>query len=250
MLSKLFPMPQNDGLNAAASATVLQTRAQLSTIIQQKLGKALPGSPQDGALGTNGQDYLQQQVQQAKSALDQLKNKVSKLGGSSSNMVIPDFKPNSQKTKTIWSRLVYGLNIQNTPGNNFFPATSNIAAMLGYKINDNVETGAGAAYLLGWGSPVKNIHFSNQGIGLRSYLQIRAKKSYWFTGGFEENYSQTATLNSANRIYYWQNSLLAGITKKYKVGKETCNLQLLYDFLANQEIPKTSGLKFRVGYTF
>jgi len=49
-------------------------------------------------------------------------------------------------------------------------------------------------------------------------------------------------------VNLWQKSALAGITKKYKMGKKEGNMQLLYDFLAGQQRPVAQPLKFRIGY--
>jgi hypothetical protein len=118
-------------------------------------------------------------------------------------------------------------------------------------VNDRITTGFGIAYLLGWGSPVKNIHFSNQGIGLRSFIEVKAKGSFWATGGFEYNYMQAfAGITNIKNLDLWQKSILAGLTKKYKVGNKTANIQLLYDFLAYRQIPYSSPVKFRIGYNF
>jgi hypothetical protein len=49
------------------------------------------------------------------------------LGGGSSDMAMPEFKPNNQKTKSFWKRMEYGLNIQSQKTNAFLPTTSDIA---------------------------------------------------------------------------------------------------------------------------
>jgi hypothetical protein len=51
----------------------------------------------------------------------------------------------------------------------------------------------------------------------------------------------------------WQQSGLVGISKvisiKSKFFKKT-KLQLLWDFLSYEQVPRTQALKFRVGYNF
>ncbi len=252
-LASIFPMPQQDGAVSVSLPSNLQTRAQINNLIQQKLGKSLPGIPGQNPAANNSTNYLEQQVQQAKSQLDQLKSKFSKLGSSGGDIVMPDFKPNNQKTKTFLQRIEYGLSMQNTPGNSLLPATSNIGAILGYKINDNMTSGVGVSYLVGWGAPIKNIHLSSQGIGLRSFIDIRAKGSFWLTAGYEDNLVRSNAITSTGASALsdkWQSSLLAGITKKIKMGNKNCNLQLLYDFLEGPGFPNWPALKFRVGYSF
>ena len=72
MLASLFRLPgdPNDPVPLASLAG-LQTRAQVNNLIQQQIG-------------TNGQAQFQQNMQDAQSQLQQLKNKVSQFGSGSS----------------------------------------------------------------------------------------------------------------------------------------------------------------------
>ncbi|OIR12070.1 hypothetical protein GALL_63210 [mine drainage metagenome] len=244
ILAQLFPMPQN--LGTAQALAGLQTRSSVTQQLQQQLGSA-----------TNPQAYMQQQMQAAQTQLNQLKDKINQLGGGSSDIVMPDFKPNTQKTKSFLKRIEYGFNIQSQKTNSLLPTTSDIAITLGYKLSDKATVGTGASYKLGWGNGLNHISMSNQGIGLRSYMDIKLKGSIWITGGYEQNWlPQLATALDSVNVHPsgwgkgWQTSGLIGITKKYKIGKKTSNLQLLWDFLSYRQIPMTPALKFRVGYQF
>ena len=105
---------------------------------------------------------------------------------------------------------------------------------------------------MGWGTGIKNIKLSSEGIGLRSYVDVKAKGSIWLSGGFEYNYlSSFRNLQDLqNNIDVWQRSALLGLSKKYKVGKKEGNMQLLYDFLHREENPPSQAIKFRIGYIF
>lgn len=241
-LALLFPTPDNYGTPAALAG--LQTRASTQSIIAQRMG----------AGGMDPQQYIQQQSQAAQAELNKLKDKVNQLGGSSgsSDMTMPDFKPDGQKTKSFLQRLEYGFNIQNTRSTALLPSTSDFAVTLGYKVNDKISTGIGMSYKLGWGTGWDNIQFSSQGIGLRSYIDIRAKGSWWITGGWEYNYLQEfIKIEEIKNIDVWQKSALIGVTKKIKMGKKrSSNVQLLYDFMAARQVPQAQALKFRIGYSF
>ena len=244
-LALLFPMPAGYGTTQALAG--LQTRTQIQRILTQSIGA--------GGGSMNPEQYLQQQLQNAQTQLSRLKNKASQLGlgSGSSEMTMPDFKPDNQKTKSFFQRLEYGINIQSDRGTSLLPVTSDLALTLGYKISDRATVGTGLAYKLGWGTGWNHIALSSQGVGLRSYLDIKAKGSIWITGGFEYNYYNAfASLHDLENIPVdaWQKSALAGITKKYKIGKREGNMQLLYDFLANTEVPRGQVLKFRVGWNF
>src|SRR5262249_46220880 len=147
-----------------------------------------------------------------------------------SDMVMPDFKPDQQRIRSFFQRLEYGFNIQSQPGQSFLPAISDIALTLGYKLSDNKRFGIGASYKIGWGNGFKDMHISSEGIGLRSYVDVKAKGSIWLSGGFEYNYlsSFRSVQDLHNNIDAWQRSALVGLSRKYKVGKKEGNMQLLY----------------------
>ena len=121
-------------------------------------------------------------------------------------------------------------------------------------MNDKNIIGIGASYKIGWGKDIKHIVITSQGMGLRSFLDIKVKKSFYASGGFEYNYQKP--FNEAQQLYNlddWQQSGLLGITKivsiKTKLFKKT-KLQLLWDFLSYRQSPRAQPIKFRVGYNF
>ena len=239
LLAQLFPMPSDIGTSQALAG--LHTRTQVTGQLTQLIGNS--GS------GINPQQYAQQQLQGAQTEINQLKDKINKFGGGSSDLVTPDFKPNNQKTKSFWKRIEYGLNVQSQKPNGLLPVTTDMAVTIGYKLNDKSIMGVGAAYKMGWGKDINHISFSSQGIGLRSYVDIKLKGSIWITGGYEQNYMQGfEKIPLLDDYSKWQQSGLIGLSKKYKVNKKTGNIQLLWDFLSYKQIPRTTELKFRLGY--
>jgi hypothetical protein len=245
MLASLFRLPgdPNDPL-AQASLAGLQTRAQVNNLIQQQLSSGGPGA----------QAQFQQNMQDAQSQMNQLKNKLAQYGSSSSDDILPEgFKPNNQRTKAFWNRVEYGTNFQSQRATNLFPVTSDIGISVGYKLNDRSVIGIGTSYKLGWGSGWNHIKLSNEGIGLRSFVDWKIKGSFWLSGGYEQNY-KTAFADFAELKDYngWQQSGLLGLSKvvslKTKFFKNT-KLQLLWDFLSYQQVPRTQPVVFRIGYS-
>jgi hypothetical protein len=241
-LAGLFNLPGNYG--DPATLTGLQTRDQVSSLIQSQLLSAGPG----------GAAALQASLQSAQSQLQTYKDKLSKLGSGGSDIDMPDFKPNDQKIKTFWKRLEYGTNFQTTRNNYAFPTVSDLGLSAGYKLNDRSTIGLGASYKLGWGNGIQHIHFSSQGVGLRSFIDIKIKGSFSASGGLEYNY--TTPFRSMQQLYQWDNwtkSGLIGLSKtvsmKSRVFKKT-KVQLLWDFLSYQQVPKTQAIIFRLGYNF
>jgi len=236
-LGMLFPMPDNYGTPQALNG--LQTRASVANLISQRMGT-----------GTNQEQYLQQQVQSADASLSQLKDKAIKTG-SSSDMEMPRFTPNTQKTKRFLQRIEYGVNLQSQKSTFILPATTDVAATIGYRFSDAATAGVGISYKVGWGSSLNHIALSNEGVGFRSYADLKMKGSIWITGGCEYNYMQTfAKWSDVADVNRWQKSALLGIEKKYKIGKKSSNMQLLYDFLWKTQIPNAQPFRFRIGYTF
>jgi hypothetical protein len=248
ILTSLFRMPGSGDPNDPAylaSLAGLQTRAQVNNIIQQQV---VGGGP-------NAAQAFQQNLQAAQSQLNELKSKVLKSGGGNSNDIMPEgFKPNDQKTKTFFQRLEYGTNFQTQKARTYFPVTSDIGLSAGYKINNKSIVGIGASYKLGLGSGWRNIKFTQEGAGLRTFIDWKLKGSFWISGGWEANYRTVYnSVIQLKDLNAWQQSGLIGISKsipvKTKFFKKT-KLLLLWDFMSYQQIPKTQPLLFRMGYNF
>ncbi|HEY4291343.1 MAG TPA: hypothetical protein VGN00_29785 [Puia sp.] len=241
-LSALFHLPGNYA--SPDALTGLQTKDVVAQQIQGQVAAA----------GPNGASALQSNMQSAESQLDGYKDKLSKLGQGNGNVDMPDFKPNDQKTKTFWKRIEYGANFQTTHNSYYFPTVTDLGLSIGYKLGHSNIVGVGASYKLGWGNGIQHVALSSQGVGLRSFLEIKIKSSFSATGGFEYNYTTPFTsFQDIRQIQRWTQSGLIGISKtvsmKSRFFKQT-KLQLLWDFLSYQQVPKTQPVLFRIGYNF
>jgi hypothetical protein len=242
-LGSLFNLPGSLS-NSSASVAGLQTRASVMQDLLSRFGS------------TQGvQHIVQQNMQAAQSQLTELKNKVNQYmpNGGSSDDELPDFKPNNQKTKSFLQRLELGTNFQNRRSSGILPVTSDIGLSLGYKLTDKSIIGIGVSYKVGWGQNIRNVRFSSQGAGLRSFTDVKLKGSFWISGGFEMNYQ-----NEFNRIAIlksmtaWQQSGLLGMSKVVSLQSrffKRTKVQLMWDFLSYQQVPRTQPLVFRMGYT-
>ena len=244
-LGQLFSLPTSTGATAVSMAG-LQTRAMLERELTQRFGS--------GAAVTQ---RLQQNVRGAQSEINALKDKAAQYSSGeygnrgSTDMEVPDFKPNSQKSKSFLKRLEWGTNLQTQRGSYLFPITSDIGLSLGYKLNDKSSLGVGTSYKLGWGSGWDNLRITHQGVSLRSFIDYRLKGSLFISGGYEQNYrSAIHSMQQLKDQSAWQSSGLVGVSKKYKVSKKVKgSMQLLWDFLSYQQIPKTQAILFRIGYS-
>jgi hypothetical protein len=244
MLASLFGSPSSNGGGTVASLAGLQTRASVTTLIQNQIATG----------GPNAQQQIQQNIQAAQTELTKLKDKVLQAGGSNGDMEMPDFKPNQQKTKTFLQRIELGSNLQTTKTSGYLPAGLDIGLSVGYKINNRSIIGIGTSYKMGI-STQQRLSFSHQAVGIRSFLDWKIKKQFFITGGYEMNYNtQFKNIEQLKQYNAWQPSALAGITKKIYVKTKWfkgTSLLLLYDFLYLRSVPvRQSPVVFRMGYQF
>jgi hypothetical protein len=244
LLAKLFRMPGDPNDPAyMASLSGLQTRSQVYALVQQQI--------QNG--GPNAGQVFQQNISGAQAQLKKLQNSITGFGRRGSDDIMPEgFKPNSQKSKSVLQRIEVGTNFQTQKGSNYFPNNTDLGLSLGYKLNDKSIIGIGASYKMGMGRGWDAIKFTSEGGGLRSFIDWKIKGSFWISGGFEMNYRSAFNRFDQLRNYSsWQRSGLIGISKsmpiKTRFFKKT-KIQMLWDFLSYQQIPKTQPIVFRIGY--
>lgn len=236
------------GLFASANASTavdpsLPTRDQVMQLVQQRIG----------AGGQGAQQAFSQQLQQAQSEMAKLKEKFSEMGISpGGDMNMPDFKPNNLRTKKFLQRIELGSNIQSSRANNYFPVSSDLAFSAGYRLDEKKTIGLAVSGKVGWGKSFRQINITSQGVGMRLYVEWRAKGNIWLTGGAEVNYLRPIESLAVFKNYSsWNKSALAGISRKYKVGKKLKgNMQVLYDFMHRKHTPATDAIVWRVGYNF
>ena len=236
-LAGLFNLPATGD---AGNLTGLQTVSQMQGVLQSRIT----------SMGPEGIKIVQAGLSSAQNALASLRNR---LNSGADYTDIPSFIPNKQKTKPLSKRLLYGLDLQNSPGNNFLPNYIDIGLSLGLKFTDRLTTGVGMSYKLGYGKDLKHIRFSNIGLGFRSYIDWKIKKGFFLSGGAEINYlSAFDSIKELQDYNAWKKAALLGFSKtftlKTKVFKNT-KFSLLYNFL-HAQVPRTQTIVFRTGYNF
>jgi len=244
-LATLFASPSSvsgiGSLTSPSPVNGLPSRAAVQQLIQGQLPASV----------LNVEKLVQQQTGIAQSELDNLKNKLDQKGGMQGKDM-PDNQPNSQKSKSFGRRLEYGVNAQFARNTTLFPATGNFGLQIGYKLNDKSCIGIGASYRMGLGTGWNHIQFTNEAVGVRTYLKWKMKHSFFIQGGGEWNYlTRFSSVAQLKDLSAWQASALAGIGKEYKIrGKLNGDIQVLYDFLYSRHIPVSQPVMFRVGYNF
>ncbi len=241
-LAGLFGVSPDYGSSGAVDG--LQTRDEVQQLMQQQISSG----------GAGGVAAMQSNLESAHQELDQFKDKLSSLGAGSGDIDMPNFKPNIQKTRSFLNRLDLGINMQTTKANWYFPSTTDIGLSIGYKIFKGNVIGIGGSYKIGWGTNIREVRLTSQGMSLRSFVDIQVKKSFIISGGFEENLLTPFTSLSQTQVTsLWQKSGLIGVSKLVslpgKVVKKT-KASLLWDFLSSYESPRTEAIKFRIQYGF
>jgi hypothetical protein len=248
MLADMFAMPGGDDPAALAqSMQGLQTRASVQSLIQNQVAGG----------GVNAADVFQANLADAQNSLTSLKTKLQQMAQSgSSDIDMPDFRPNPNKTRSFLKRIELGTSIQTVKSNLVFPVTTDVSVSAGYRLNRQNVVGVRAAYKMGWGKDIRHMHITSEGMGIGSFVDIKLKGSFFVSGGFELNFQQAA--DSLRQLHGydlkdWSKSGLLGISKivslKTKFFTKT-KLQLLWDFLSYQQLPRTTPVKFRIGYSF
>ncbi|HEY8401159.1 MAG TPA: hypothetical protein VIK89_07855 [Cytophagaceae bacterium] len=247
-LASLFRLPSiNGGSGGIDPATLSEDLRGLQTrdMIQEQLGRMIASG------GPNGAEILEQRIQSVQSRMQGLKNKINEVGGGVSESDTPDFKPNQEKTKSFFKRLDFGINVQSNRSNSYFPTTSDIGFSLGYKLSETSALGIGTSYRIGWGRDIRHIQITHERVGLRTFMDVKVTGSFYFTGGYEQNFrSAFNNIGALEDKSKWEQSGLIGINKKYKLSKKSNgSMQLLYD-LFWKEHAVGKALVFRVGYIF
>jgi len=224
----------------------LQTRDMVNKLMKDQMS----------LLGPDGDKILDEQLQEARLEMDKLKQQAAGEG----DVTIPGFKPNGQKTKSLWQHIEIGTDIQSTKGNSLLPATTDIGLSVAYHITKKGIIGIGGSWKIGTGKDILHVHITHEGIGLRSFLEYTIIKGFGIRGGWESNFLlkqiSTENLILMKKPENWQQSALIGISKKMviplklpvlKKKSATGSVQLLYDFLHESHVPATPALQLRVG---
>lgn len=226
-------------------------------------GQGLPGRDQVLASfekqvnpmgGPNVSSLMQKNVQSASGVVDQLRDKIkSYAGNNGTDIDLPNFTPNDQKTKSFLKRLQIGTDFQTVHSTFYYPASTDFGVSLAYKLDSKNVIGIGTSLKMGWGSDINHVKITAEGTSIRSFTDINIKKNFYASGGFEYNYQEPFNPRHFPELQNWTQSGLIGISRKTALNSKLMKgmkMQLLWDFLSYQQIPRTQPLKFRIGYTF
>lgn len=238
-LADLFPTAAGPD-SSYSSPSGLQSRYALKKLMEDRLGEQ-HGSPYNRLL---------QQIPSVQQQLHSMDVAIPALPAENMlNHRERVIAVNRQKGKSFGQRLELNVNIQQTKARLSLPVLSDVAASVGYRLDDKRVIGIGLAYRMGLGNGWRNLRLSHEGLGFRSYLDWKLIGSVWLTGGYEQNYfSSFARENTGRSDLAWQGSPLLGVSKLVKLDRgpvKKARFQLLLDLGHKEQRPL---FLFRVHY--
>jgi hypothetical protein len=201
-LAGFLGTPADYGTQAGTEG--LQTRTQVQQLI---LGES------------SGIAELQSNLESVRQQLDQFQGKLSSADADSGNMNMPDFQPNQQKTKSLLKRIEIGTNLQTERANYFFPGTTDIGLSIDHKLPGSNIIGIGESHEISWSQNISHIRSSSERASTRSFLDIKLKKSFYASGGYELNHRKAFTsFSQISSVNDWTRSGPIGISKIVSLG--------------------------------
>ena len=152
------------------------------------------------------------------------------------------------KKKSFLKKFEVSASVQHAKHNDFFPVCSDVGVSVGFRPIKKLIIGIGPTLRVGWGAGFKDIHVSQQGYSLRSYLDYATKTNFQVSAGLETSYFPAPGDGSQLSVGLnrWKRSALAGLGKRIKWAKrKQAEIKLLYDFLARRHLPQTNQFSFR-----
>ncbi len=213
-----------------------QTKQQMQATITQKMGKDLGGFSKQMNKGVKTFQENVSNVSKTKQGLKGIRN-IDK----------PSFKINPMRGKPFRKRIEKQYNWQTTRATlNGKPATIEISAMAGFRQTPKLSYGIGISTTIGLGQSWSNIHFTWQGLGLRSYAAWQWQYGIGAYAGYERIYKQAAFTGASEKTgdfvptnhnaSKWSESVLLGVTKTYNINtKWNGAIQVLYDIWWQQK---------------
>lgn len=238
------PMQGAGGANSQEALQKMgyQTKQQLQKSLQDKFGSGMGAVSQQAGAAVQ---QWQSKVTDASSGIKDARQGMSSIR----NLQKPAFKVNPMRGLPFIKRLSYHYSWQMTRATGEGrPAILEPSAMVGFKHTPKLEYGLGTATDLGLGQSWQNIHFSFEGIGLRSFATWKWQYGLGAYAGYERTYKQFAFTNkqsssdavdiipTSHNTNAYSESILIGLTKSYRINKKYNGaIQLLYDIWWQQK---------------
>lgn len=240
-LASMFVLPGATDPDVGKLATDgLQTRATVQQAVQSRFGKEFNVQQ----MVANNVTAAGQHQANSFMSLPSLS-----LPAINTHQQMPTATSDAPRGRPLRKRLEYAVDVQTIKATNYWPVTTDMAASIGYRWSTNTTIGLGASFKMGWGPDWRHLAFSCQGVGLRSFMDLKIKGSMSATLGAELNHQRLRGDHLPASIKDWQQSVLAGVTKRYQVSsKLQGKMQLLFDALHAQHVPATPAVLFRLGY--
>lgn len=193
-------------------------------------------------ISSNGPGAMQQirdNIQAGQNQLEQLKAKLgsAQLAGGGSSNDIPSFKANEMRKKSFFKRLSFGTNYQFTAARGTAPQMLDLGVQVAYQFSKDKQAGVGLSYKLGMGKSWRQVALSSEGLGMRSFFDLRIKGGIYASGGLELQYNKRFyQLRQLQLREQWNQLALIGVSKKMNLGRKAgAGISVQYNIFAHQQ---------------
>lgn len=215
-------------------------KSQLYDDLQKKFNDQFDGLA--SGLGKNVSDYsksLQNATVKLKSA-KQFQNSINQARQSSESVL--GFKVNPMRCKPFLQRLEkqFTWQVNRASANGMTPSILQLAGMVGFRQSPKLTTGVGVGIGIGLGQNFSNIHFSFQGLSVRTYVNYKIALGISAYVGYERTLKLPSVIANNENLkaselihnnHNYQESALLGLTERYMISQKLNGaIQLLYDF--------------------
>lgn len=217
---------------------VLQYQDQIKEATQVNQSKA------------KGVNYFEGKEDVLAKAMDQsseLKKKYSKVVNS--NDLSTATKRNSLEGTSFWGRLVFGGTFQIHIDEQ---SSIDLNPELAYRINKKWDVGIGGNYRVNAAIDDLLGAIKDQKVyGYRIFTEYQLYKSFYGHVEFESLAAKVVGVNSDDSSVQWNNSLFAGIERRFSLGDRVeAQISLLYNFLYDDNPLYNSPWNVRFGFNF
>lgn len=233
--SGLLSAAGNNALSAGDLERMgFQTKRQLNTALQQKLGGNMSAVKEQ--LGSQVASW-QKDAQKLTSQVQDTRHSIAAIKSTAR----PSFKINPMRCLPFWQRIEKSYDFQTSRATaDGKPAMLQLGAMAAYRQTPKLSAGLGIAASFGLGQSWSQIHLSFEGVGFRSFVAWQLVYGIGAYAGYERTYKrmafmrhseEAAIIPSVHNTTTYSECALLGLSKSYKINsKANGAVQLLYDF--------------------
>jgi hypothetical protein len=192
-------------------------------------------------LTEEGKELAKDKLTDGAKQISRMKTDLPKISNAAD---VPEFTPNPLKTKRTIDRLHYGFDFQFNHQSSMVPKGITLGLNSEYDLLPKLDIGLGFAYY----SSFQKTYSENKNdipkpFTIRFYSDYKIRSLLFFTFNYERIYPKTFNT--------WTHNAMAGLKLKYPKAKKLAPyISFMYNFLYEQQVPKTQMIVYRIGWIF